>query len=157
GDLQPATAAELDQYETETTFKLPRSYREYCQLFGPGVLIRPHGFHIAVPGSASGGILTELRRFQAYSAEAQYEAKAYCSDPGQIRRAVFFATDIGTYFYYWDPQEVTDPAASECAVYVITRGEEIHRLADTFFSFVHDVCLGTGVPGTINDNIERIF
>ena len=34
----PATAEELDEFEIPTGFKLPRRYREFIKVFGPGEL-----------------------------------------------------------------------------------------------------------------------
>ena len=158
GELCPTSVADLDKFEQNTGFKLPASYRDYSVVFGPGVLVRPFRYRIAVPGKPDRAELNELKKFNQYVRESNYEYKEYCPDPDQFQRAWFFGTDLATSWYFWDPQAVTDPKANECKIFVMHREWNIELLAASFWEFVSDVCLGKGVPGYNHDeSIERVF
>jgi hypothetical protein len=152
GQPRPISDAELDQFERETAFTLPKSYRAFCTSFGPGELVRPWHYRIAVPGPSDWSEMVELRKFNRYAHTCTAECDEYCANPDQVRRAWCFGTDIGASWYFWDPLDVTEPSGNEYGIYILYRGYKIGRLAGTFWSFVNDVCLGSGVPGY--DNTE---
>jgi SMI1 / KNR4 family (SUKH-1) len=157
-ELRVVSDKELDAFESETGFKLPESYRQFCKVFGAGTLARPDTFNIAVPGLTRTYPAFELRSFNLETRDFSREYKVRCARPDLFERAWFFGDDIGTSYYFWDPQEVIDKHNAECAIYVMLRSWELLRIADTFWNFIVDVCLGTGIPGTKQtDAIEWVF
>jgi hypothetical protein len=146
GELGPVSQSDLDQFETETGFKLPKSYRDFCTLLGPGTLAHPGNYRIVAP-KANGGQMEELRRFNRFAHDCNQECELYCQNPEQVKRAWFFGTDIGTSWFFWDSVETTNPKNYEYSVFVLYRDYDVERLASSFWEFVNDICLESGLPG----------
>jgi SMI1 / KNR4 family (SUKH-1) len=135
--VTPVTGKALDAYEKARGLKLPDSYRTYCTVFGGGT-IGSH-FTITVPGSKKAEMWS-LQVFDEYFHDEENETRS--RNPEQHRRAIYFASDIATSCYFFDPGEITDQAHNEYAVYKIFRDYELQRIADNFWLFVTEFCLG---------------
>jgi hypothetical protein len=61
---------------------------------------------------------------------------------GAVERGLFFGSDEGKAFYFFDPDDVPRRRPYECAVYRLARDYEVTRLADSFWEFVIQWCLG---------------
>jgi hypothetical protein len=145
GKLKPVEASALSAFERSNSFLLPTSYRGYCQTFGPGFLTRPCNYCICVP-------LAKSKRFNIdfLNQMVKSQENNYAADVDQINRSIFFATDIGTSEFFWDPTDITDKKDSEYGVYVLYRDYKVERLSDSFWGFINEICLGTGVPAYDN-------
>ncbi|MCA9117231.1 MAG: SMI1/KNR4 family protein [Planctomycetaceae bacterium] len=133
---------QLDEYEAETGFRLPASYREFVQLFGAGTLACD--FLVCSPASGEGRRVDLHTSNQFVHACMEDELEEYCDDPELFRRLHFFSQsgeheeDFG-----WDPTDIT--VDGEYAVYVIySHSMKIERIANSFEEFVREVCLGPG-------------
>ena len=146
GELRPVSESDLDQFETETGFKLPKSYRDFCTLLGPGILAHPGNYRIVAPKS-NGGEMEELRRFNRFAHACNQECEFYCQNAEQVKRALFFGTDIGTSWFFWDPGETANAKDNEHSIFVLYRDYDVERLANSFWDFVNDICLKSGLPG----------
>jgi hypothetical protein len=130
------TVAQLDQFEAETGFRLPRGYREYILVFGPGRLFTD--WDIAAPGCGAeflwdlDKIHEIMRRREGWEGwldlfpEAEHE---------RIRRCRYFGRKYKD-FFGWDPVEVSDPSAPEYAIYRITEDDQVVHVANSFRGFV---------------------
>jgi hypothetical protein len=135
--VQPASAESLDRFESETGVRLPAGYRGYLQVFGPGCLL-----------VGSGSKIGEMFIRAPYCADPSYELmksiernRQFREDPPrhlseQTRRIVEFAWNGLGDTFGWDPEEATDAAGPEFAVYAWYRLEGVVKVADTFRGFM---------------------
>ena len=144
---RPASAGEIAQFEETADFKLPKSYKDFCQVFGPCELLDYQGnYQIATPGPPSWNGNYELKKFHERVKSYNDEYEDYCKEnPSQVGRAFFFATDIATSSYFWDPLEITNKLNNEYKIYVIHRNYEVEFLSDSFQGLVMDVWLGSNL------------
>ncbi len=135
-----ATDIELDSFEQSSNFLLPKSYRSFSKVFGPGVLCDL--FKIGVPGYVGPHSSSyDLQSLHDWVGNARIEYEEYCPDPIQFRRGYFFARDIISGVHvFWDKEEVTNTEKHECAIYFLHRDWEIEKAADTYWEFVTEVC-----------------
>ena len=134
------TASQLEHFEVATGFRLPRSYREYILVFGPGRLFTD--WNIAAPGY--GGpcdidlqtIHESLRPTELAEFDRHHEAE----HRERVRRLRYFCLAYKDR-YGWDPAEVTDPGAHEYAIYHILEDGRVRRFADSFRGFVEYLAL----------------
>jgi hypothetical protein len=153
----PFAGSELERYERELGRLLPQSYKSYCRTFGPGDIVSPFQYSISAPGPVGWDSLLEARRMNGYARETYYDLLQRIgeeSDASILSTALFFGTDLGTYFYFWNLADTTSASDNEYAVYVIRRDDSIVRLCDTFYDFVVKICLSNGVPGE-DPSVER--
>lgn len=132
------TVAQLDQFEAESGFRLPQSYREYILVFGPGKLFSD--WYVAAPGYGASWrwdlqTLHENRRPQESWID-HYPQEHW----DRLRRCRYFCAKYKDTFG-WDPAEVVDPAANEYAVYRLTEDGRVLRVADSFRGFVEEAAL----------------
>jgi len=148
GNPRPVALEDLLLFESATGFKLPESYKNFCQVFGPCALTKPSAFKIATPGPITMNTYYNIIKLNTeYKSESVAESiRPYCNDWERVERACFFATDIGTSDYFWDPAEITDRVNNEYAIYIMNRSCEVTFLARSFESLVIDIWLGSGVP-----------
>lgn len=160
GSVNPLQLSKLNQYERAKGAKLPKSYRSYVQVFGPGYLTLPCYYCVCIPDAEAEEFNLEVLNSNVRPLIERPDSPAiqFVSDMNQLKRAIFFATDIGTSRYFWDPEDIEDDATHEYGIYVMYRNYKVERLAASFWSFVNDVCLGTGVPGYDNaGGIDLVF
>jgi uncharacterized protein (TIGR02996 family) len=140
------TVSQLDEFEAATGFRLPRSYREYILVFGPGQLLTD--WDIAAPGYGGSW---------SYDLQTMHENLSY----RHPRTDEQYPVDRWRYFcaaykdrYCWDPAEVTDPDAHEYAVYHIVEDGRVMRFADSFRGFVESIALDMlTLPGWDEDDL----
>jgi hypothetical protein len=142
GTLAPVTAEAIEAFEEKRGVKLPRSYRAYCQVFGPGEF--GERFGIAVPGYHGHGKTPSFYSLEHLDKVAHegLEYEVYSPDPEQHKRAVFFGHDIVRSYHFFDPEEVTDRRRREYAVYTLFVDYKVRRTAADFGEFITDFCLG---------------
>jgi hypothetical protein len=140
GPLLRSSADQLDAFEQQAGVRLPASYRSFCRVFGPGTL--GSWYEFAAPGYGYQPERWNLASKSAH-AHATSEWEEYAPDPAQFGRAIIFAGDEATGAFLFDPAAVTDPAASEYAVFAVWRDLTTERVSDTFAEFVA-ICLHRG-------------
>jgi hypothetical protein len=88
--LPKPTDASLDQFEAESGFRLPHSYRSFVKVFGPGVLA--WDYDVRAPGYPEQGVDVDLATFNAHIKETltKKQVLRQFEDPTQVRRVVFF-------------------------------------------------------------------
>jgi hypothetical protein len=138
GKLTPVRVKALDTFERKRRVKLPRSYRTYCEVFGAGEFGRE--FQIAVPRRK--GLLTAYSLDELDVGAHNIDYHEYAKDPAEYERGIVFATDIANSYHFFDPSEVTDRNHHEYAVYTLFRDYKVQRMAENFWEFVTDCCLG---------------
>lgn len=132
------TASELDRFEAEAGFRLPRSYREYILVFGPGRLLT--NWHVAMPGYG------EPRRSHLDTMHAnvrppeEWIGRYPPEQRDRVRRGWYFCCDYRD-IVGWDPAEVCDPDAHEYAVYRLPEDGGVVRFAESFREFVENAVL----------------
>ncbi len=152
--FRPSSDADLDAFEEHAGIKLPVSYREFAKIFGAcammGGIMGHTEFMFAAPRRKKG----PRQLFNLFTfAEDMHEAveddtkpiggKVPASDPAQSLRMVFFCSDGGDGRFGWDPEDVSDAANHEYAVYVrYSCSEPYGRLASSFEEFVLSYCMG---------------
>jgi hypothetical protein len=124
------------QFESATGHKLPRSYKTFAKVFGPGEL--GGSFRIWIPGDKECGydLATEHRL------AAETHSSADDDEQGALlTRLLFFASTIGGEFVGWNPLDITDPITAEYRVYYVTRNAKAMGVAASFPEFVAEICL----------------
>ncbi len=136
--------SQLDRFEAEYEFKLPKSYREFVKLFGAGIL--DGYFRIYSP--AHGGTVETLdlvAEWESMRENLDWLAnETFPESSPLLSRAVPFSGTINGDIIVWDPAEKTNSRSHEYTIYIIPRdiGEEITKVADTFREYIEDCCLG---------------
>lgn len=148
----PLPLESLNALENRTGFRLPRSYREFCRVFGGGEL--SDCYQILIPDAPHETYDIEKRNLLFHDSR---EYNAYSPDPEQYERGYIFAQDIGRGIYFWDPQEITDDRRNEYGIYGVFEGWETKRLADTFGEFIIDLCLGERHRELYDDQPKRFY
>jgi hypothetical protein len=154
GTINPPSEADLAEYETEQKFKLPASYRGYCEVFGPGEL--GNWYVLATPGYTGKHTnkynLADKTRF--FREGLDWEE--YSTDPEQFSRAIIFGSDGSGTIYFWDPTEITATKKREYAIYVMFRNWKVKRVCDTFWQFIQ-ICLQQGDKVLYDDPPDLVF
>ncbi len=132
---QAAIGTALRAFEADRGVRLPRSYKAFAHVFGPGEM--GHYFRILVPGARDA--YHDLVRFNHMAQTG--EGFFWAGDADRLRRTVFLALTIGGESVAWDTAAVTDPAAHEYRVCWLNRSEAVHRTAETFPEFIDEICL----------------
>jgi len=116
---------------------------------------------ISAPGPEGCESFAESRNLQRFGQEATEDCGHYLArdeDKTALKNALFFATDISSYCYFWNLTEVTSTEGNEYAIYVMKKACNLIRLCGTFSDFVHQICLSTGIPGdSQTTQRERLF
>ncbi len=156
GKLKPVQPQKLDGFESLFQVKLPLSYRGYCEAFGTGELGMQ--FQIAVPGYEGSARHYSLEFLQDL-AHAGIEYELYSKDPEQHRRGIFFGLDIGGWYFFFDPADITDRERHEYAVYHLSPAlDRLERTGTNFAEFITEYCLGAKHDQLISDlPAEQLF
>jgi hypothetical protein len=138
------TRKELDAYEKETGFTLPKGYRAFVLAVGPGKFVRT--FNVTSPGYPKRKRDVSIEELNELYRETQTpnDLNEYSNDPERALRLRVFADSERGSFFGWDPKDVTDPDGHEYGVYELDRRYHVNRVADTFRGFVEDYILGDG-------------
>lgn len=142
--VKKTTKAALDRFETRSKVRLPKSYREFMLVFGPGELAQ--GFRIAAPGYRSLGDTVDLDLMNKEGPRNYFAAGCDVDDPKQVNRMVFFCFTIANEYVGWDPQDTTDVRKREYGIYVLWRDDlYTTRVARTFPEFIEKVVMGKAI------------
>jgi SUKH superfamily protein len=129
----------LNQFQIHSGFKLSTSYREYAKLFGVGELA---GYYrIAVPLAVESEY--DLAKFNKIT-KGSDEEKLWdgYTQPEALQQLFFFAATIGGEMFAWKLDEITDKKRNEYAIYFLPRVPPMVFSAQSYSSFVQDICLG---------------
>jgi hypothetical protein len=132
---EPLKAA-LTEFEKAAGFKLPRSYKTFVKVFGPGEL--GGYFRICIPGDQECG---DDLATQHELVSATFRTADDLEHGDLLNRLLFFASTIGGETVGWDPLDVTDPRGCEYRVYYVTRSNTCKAIAPSFPEFVSEICL----------------
>jgi hypothetical protein len=139
GEISPVAPEVLDDFERQRKLRLPRGYRTYCEVFEAGELSEQ--FKIAVPGYKGPGKPYALEYLEKM-AHTGLDHEEYSPNPEQHDRSLFFCIDILGSYHFFDPAEVTDTRRNEYAVYTLYSDFSVKRMAENFWLFVTECCLG---------------
>ena len=138
--LRPVAPKHLDAYEKRIGLKLPRSYRSFCEVFGPGEFAEQ--FKVAVPGYRGSAKAFSVEDLDSCARDGD-EFKIYSKNPEQHARGIYFCIDLAGTSHFFDPAEVTDARNHEYAVWTVSRYyDRLRRRADKFWQFVTEFYLG---------------
>jgi hypothetical protein len=137
GNWRP-TCAELDAFESKHGVKLPKSYRDFIEVFGPGRLGR--AIEITAPAYPKAESFFELE----YRNSRRDDEKWLTDWPEEIRpkirRFIYFATYSDEFAIAWDPQDVRHPITHEYAIWEQRPDNTLHFRGNTFREFVEMLC-----------------
>jgi uncharacterized protein (TIGR02996 family) len=141
GDGEPVpkpVVSQLDRFEAEAGFRLPRSYREYILIFGPGLLLTD--WYIAAPCYGDSWRY-DLHMLPENMRPPEIWVGRYPSEQqDRVRRCRYFVYGFRGGFG-WDPTEVCGLDAREYAIYQLTQDGRVVRFAESFRGFVENVVL----------------
>lgn len=145
-----STDADLDAFEAKRGVKLPDSYREFAKIFGRCEMSVDRGcVYFAVPGpDEEEGSACDLGAYDRMMHEIALDnaeeigGEVYDANTDIGIRLVFFASDVGSNPFGFDPGEITEPATGECAIYTYetTPTSGYMRVASSLPEFVMDRC-----------------
>ena len=136
------TPAQLDKFEAETGFRLPRSYRDYILVFGPGEF--PCVLKIAAPGYDYLQNTFDLQTAGSgygYGQEELIRAGLPPEDQQRMGRLVYFGLHHSRQWLGWDPQDMREAEAPEYGIYRVdwvSDGAEF--VATSFRQLVEETC-----------------
>jgi len=152
--LPKPTNAALDRYEAETGSKLPRSYRQFVKVFGPGSLCE--WFRICVPGYADRKMI-DLREYDRGTHEGDDLFSEIYGQPELVQRLVFFSHTFGGDIIGWDPESRSKEEALDYMIYGLPRTERhIVKVADSFPKFIEGVLRGTALKNICYATKEKM-
>lgn len=140
------TDADIDHSEEVLHLKLPRSYRSFIKLFGPGGFVYQGTEQCSIlspscVGNSRFDIIIFNERFRK-SLRGSPSSKSYYKDPELIHRLVFFGQTVGNDYYGWDPEGASNQAAFEMPVHQLLRlNQETSIVAGNFISFIEHYCV----------------
>ena len=130
------------------------SYRTFCTTIGPGTIAG--NFDIAAPVQKATTSVYSLAAVDDL-AHNGLEPETYSKDLEQHRRGLFFSLDGAGNYHFFDPAEVTDISLNEYAVYSLLDDYHVQRMAENFWEFVADVCLGSRCGFFMNPPAPQTF
>lgn len=133
------TRSQLNRLEKTLGVGLPKSYREFIVVFGPGEF--SSSLEVAAPHyeNLSSPAFDIIEANRAYKFEAQQLRLFQAPDRTIIERLLFFGLLDEKYPVGWDLQEVCNAEDCEYAVYRVGLNEA-ERVAESFQQFVQDAC-----------------
>ncbi len=150
--LKPVGETDLDDFEARVGIELPLPFREFAKTFGSCEIGRDSCKILApAPDDPDGEpdglarIHQDWHEMAADSAEGARRGHYPMGNHEVGARLVFFGFDGGGDAYGWDPDEVTDAAAREYAIWV--RAADCERVASSFAELMMDIFL--------KDDLER--
>ncbi len=151
-----AIPAQLDAFEAQTGFRLPRSYREFLLVFGPGEF--SVSLLIAAPGYEYAGRIDLLATSRSYGWDEQEIAvsNAPPEQKAHLRRLFYFGLENERQWLGWDPADIRDAAASEYGIYrVEALGFGTELVATSFQQLVEVTCERLFAPDPNWDEEEQ--
>jgi len=130
----------LDDYEKRSGFILPRSYRCFIKVFGPGELTCKYEF--CAPGYPDQPEMIDLEKFnEDLKSQMTKSTLKRFSDPERIQRLVFFCRTGEGDLIGWDPSDVQNAPTREYGIYCWGRANAAKLIAKSFDQFINSVCL----------------
>jgi len=139
-------ASALDEFEHNSGFLLPESYRRFVLRFGPGTFENIDEATVASPGypkTYDDYDLARLNRGYGVRDWPDDEIRmSFGPNVDRVRRLILFASTSGGDRYGWDPLDPTDESAHEYGVYLLPRHGKplMRRTGKTFAEFVATRC-----------------
>ena len=136
------TNAALDDYERRIGRRLPRSYREFITVFGPGEFSCT--LRIAAPGYRY--LRTDFdidfvnEGGYGYAEEEMERYQVLPESRSLLRRLWWFGFGGSRHWMGWDPEDARDPANAEYAIYAVGSICDIELVATSFRQLVADTC-----------------
>lgn len=152
--LPKPTSADLDKAEKKIGAKLPPSYRDFAQLFGPG----QHGgyFRIYAPMAGAKYKMSDLAEQTLAMREGLSDMAEKDKDKKFYGRMVPFADTLGGDIFCWDPLPPKGKQVEEYPVFVLVHGsDKIQPMAPDFETFVNKVVYGPDLAKVIKSKEKR--
>lgn len=137
GKVAPVATSLLYQYEHNSGFALPQSYRDYCATFGPGELRHANTCEIHVPYA-----VMPQYNIDQLNDSMQHVAITGIADVDLFLRAVFFGSNMDSDCFFWDPLDIRQSTTSEYSIYVLRRNQTIEKICESFWAFINHYCIG---------------
>jgi hypothetical protein len=131
------TARTIEKFESDTGITLPKSYKEFAELFGAGELAGYYRFTVPLGRSDQYDLATFNETSHGSSDDDTWGEYA---SPQVLEKVLFFASTIGGELFAWRTDEVTNSKNSEYAVYRFLRRPKLREVAKSFEEFF-DKCL----------------
>lgn len=158
---QPATmnANELAEAEMRIGISLPTSYKEFCQVFGSGILGNgvkiqcPFPGALDLPGSLE-GLLDELQLFPSKDLEYDKNLEEL------LNHSLGFGDDDGANMAIWDLRSYSELDESYDIYWIpndLLDDDTIYLIGRDFFEFVRDFCLGTKSAEIFPDSTDFLI
>lgn len=147
------TTSQIDSFEKSTGFVLPKGYRDFILVFGPGDFAS--SLKIAAPGYGHtldpDHDLERINRSFRFSDEQLNRLPDYM--PALLKRCCCFGVIDGRDWVAWDLEDICASGGSEYAIYKITSGGAT-RVANSFKQLIEDVCDHLCTPSSHWDEEE---
>ncbi len=148
------TEVELARFEAENNILLPSGYKEFCQVFGHGVL----GDWIRVKCPSHDRIVYSRLSSEASIEHIEYFPSGNLNRDNALkdlfRNNFNFADDFGANDAVFDLRTYSQLDES-CDIYWVdldTEDEDLYRVGRDFFEFVTNFCLGRGDYTALPEN-----
>lgn len=130
---------QLNRFEADLRIKLPKSYREFILVFGPGEFSA--SLEIAAPGypnlsSPTLDLATANERYRYTPGQSQLFPE---SDRAVINRLLFFGLMDGKYPLGWDVQDVCHIGEAEYSIFRVGL-TAIEKTATSFYQLIIETC-----------------
>jgi len=155
-NIPKTTSAMLDKLEESIHRKLPKSYREFMIIFGPGELAEY--FRIYGPGKKGGQ--ADLIAFIEMNREiANVQIETY-GEEDFIKRMIPFSDTIGGDVIAWDPS-TSNEDNDDYAIFMLPNDRNsIIKLSPDFEAFITKICLSTSFGKIVGDpkyKVSKVF
>jgi hypothetical protein len=152
------TVEQLDRFEAESGFRLPRSYRDFILVFGPGEF--SVGLRIAAPGYGyvphpPGVDLLVTSQSYGWSEEDVAQGPVSMEQKAHLLRLFYFGLEDERQWLGWDPKDMQAPEESEYGIYrVEALGFGTELIAKSFRELVEVTCARLFTPNPQWDEEE---
>jgi hypothetical protein len=150
--LSVRSVEQLLEFENQAEFVLPIEYKEFCQIFGPGLFTK-NWFKVNCSDPE------DIGREPISNLDTKVAIKGSYAYPLDVQNlidsAYIFGVGDGYIFFLFDLRTYSELDQSY-EIYVLDdeREHTVHYLGQSFFEFIRDMCLGNRTslefPGLIN-------
>ncbi len=138
------SSEQLLEFEEQAGFPLPSEYKEYCQVFGPGLFTK-NWFKINCSDAEDVG----REPFSNPDTIAAIKGSwPYSEDVHKLLDSAYiFGIGDGYIFFLFDLRTYSESDQSY-DIYIMDdeREHTVHYFGRSFFEFIRDICLGDRVP-----------
>lgn len=135
------TPAQLDEYERRVGRKLPKSYRAFITVFGPGSFSSM--LQIAAPGYRYLDSTCDIdiaNESYTYNKDDMSIPGIAIEDNSRLSRLWFFGIEGCRNYLGWDPDDIRNVSESEYGIYRVVSACDVKLVATTFRQLVEDTC-----------------